>query len=66
MVETVNGQKVKNLRHLVEVLRDSTDEFLQFRFAEEDAEILVFRRAEIRRKSAADAWVTISLNSLKR
>jgi S1-C subfamily serine protease len=45
----VNGQKVKNLRHLVEILRDSTDEFLKFRFAEEFTELLVFRRAEMAR-----------------
>jgi S1-C subfamily serine protease len=43
----VNGKKIKNLRHLVEVLRDCTDEFLKFRFAEEGSEILVFRRKEM-------------------
>jgi hypothetical protein len=29
----VNGIKIKNLRHLVETLRDCTDEFLTFRFS---------------------------------
>ena len=43
----MNGQKVKNLRNLVEMLRDSTDEFLKFRFADAGSEILVFRRAEM-------------------
>jgi S1-C subfamily serine protease len=43
----VNGQKVKNLRHLVEILRDCQDEFLTFRFAEQGAEVLVFRRTEM-------------------
>jgi S1-C subfamily serine protease len=47
VLEEVNGTKVKNLRHLVEILRDSTDEFLKFRFAEEGTEILVFRRKEM-------------------
>jgi S1-C subfamily serine protease len=47
VVEEINGQKVKNLRHLVEILRDSKDEFLRFRFAEEGAEVLVFRRIEM-------------------
>jgi S1-C subfamily serine protease len=45
----VNGQKVKNLRHLVEILRDSSDEHLKFRFADEGSEILVFRRTEMNR-----------------
>jgi S1-C subfamily serine protease len=45
----VNGHKVKNLRHLVEILRDCSDEFLKFRFADEGAEVLVFRRKEMAR-----------------
>ena len=44
VVESVNGTRIKNHRHLVETLRDSRDEFLTFRFAEEGAETLVFRR----------------------
>ena len=47
VLEEVNGKKVKNLRHLVEILRDSTEEFLKFRFAEEGSEILVFKRKEM-------------------
>ena len=47
VVETVNGTRIQNLRHLVETLRDSKDEFLTFRFAEEDSETLVFRRKAI-------------------
>src|SRR5262245_50810626 len=43
----VNGHKVKNLAHLVELLRDSTDEFLTSRFAEENSEVLVFGRKEM-------------------
>ena len=34
-VKEINGKKVKNLAHLVQILRDSTDEFLVFRFAEQ-------------------------------
>ena len=44
VVESVNGVRIKNLRHLVETIRDCRDEFLTFRFAEEGAETLVFRR----------------------
>jgi S1-C subfamily serine protease len=47
VLSEVNGEKVNNLRHLVEILRDSTEEFLRFRFADEGSEILVFRRAEM-------------------
>ncbi len=48
-VKDVNGQKVKNLAHLVTILRDSTDEFLVFRFVEQGSELLVFRRDEMER-----------------
>jgi S1-C subfamily serine protease len=44
VVESVNGTRIKNLRHLVETIRDCGDEFLTFRFAEEGAETMVFRR----------------------
>lgn len=47
VLDEVNGQKIKNLRHLVEVLRDCKDEFLRLRFAERHSEVLVFRRAEM-------------------
>jgi hypothetical protein len=46
-VESVNGLVIRNLRHLVEVLRDSRDEFVAFRFAEDRAETLVFRLKEL-------------------
>jgi len=46
-VSHVNGVAVKNLRHLVEILRDATDPFVEFRFADRRAEVLVFRRSEI-------------------
>lgn len=49
VVQEVNGARVKNLVHLVETIRDSTDTYLRFRFAEEGAEILVFDRKEMDR-----------------
>lgn len=47
VVAEVNGTRIKNLAHLVEVLRDATSEFVEFRFANErNLETIVFRRAE--------------------
>jgi PDZ domain len=47
VVRDVNGINVRNLRHLVEVVRDCRDEYLTFHFAGELAETLVFRRREL-------------------
>jgi S1-C subfamily serine protease len=44
VVEQLNGTQVKNLAHLVEMLRDGKDEFLEFKFAGTEAETLVFPR----------------------
>lgn len=49
VVSQVNGQDVKNFRHLVELLRDCKDDYLTFSFAEERAEILVLPRRELDR-----------------
>jgi S1-C subfamily serine protease len=46
-VKTVNGIAVKNLRHLVEIIRDSKDEFIVIEFAGRAAETLVFPRKEL-------------------
>ena len=46
VVKTVNGVAIKNLHHLVEVLRDSKDEFLRIEFDMRGAETLVFPRSE--------------------
>jgi S1-C subfamily serine protease len=46
VVRTVNGTPIKNLRHLVEVLRDSRDEFLTFEFVGR-GETLVFPRLDM-------------------
>jgi S1-C subfamily serine protease len=52
VVESVNGVAIRNLRHLVEVLRDARDEYVTFRFAEDRAETLVFRRKELETATA--------------
>ena len=45
VVADVDGVKVKNLRHLVELFRDGRGEFLTLRFCGELTETMVFRRA---------------------
>jgi S1-C subfamily serine protease len=47
VLSEVNGTKVKNLAHLVELIRSCSDEYLTFRFAEDYAETLVFRRTAV-------------------
>ncbi len=47
VVATVDGLKIKNLRHLVEVFRDGEGEFLTIRFFGDYSEVLVFRRKAI-------------------
>jgi len=47
VVKTINGTPVKNLAHLVELLRDSKDEFLTLEFDAHTFETLVFKRAEL-------------------
>jgi len=44
VLSEVNGTKIKNLAHLVELIRSCKEEYLTFRFAEDYAETLVFRR----------------------
>jgi S1-C subfamily serine protease len=46
VVESVNGIRVKNLGHLVEILRDSRDEFITIVFANRWSESLVLPRSE--------------------
>jgi hypothetical protein len=46
-VKTVNGVPIKNLEHLVQVLRDSQDEYITFEFDCRFGETLVFSRKEI-------------------
>lgn len=48
VVKTVNGVPIKNLAHLVEVLRDLKDEFVTFEFnARNTGETIVFPRADM-------------------
>ncbi|MEO5959642.1 MAG: trypsin-like peptidase domain-containing protein, partial [Opitutaceae bacterium] len=47
VVQSVNGTAVKNLAHLVELLRDAKDEFTVFEFAGRSGETLVFPRKEM-------------------
>lgn len=47
VVDKINGTKISSLKHLVEVLRDCTDEFIEIEFAESGAENLIFNRSEI-------------------
>jgi S1-C subfamily serine protease len=47
VVKAVNGTPIRNLRHLVEVLRDSQATFLSLEFARKGGEILVFSRKEM-------------------
>jgi hypothetical protein len=46
-VSSVNGTSVRNLAHLVELLRDASGEFVEFKFTARDSETMVFRRKEI-------------------
>jgi len=47
VIKSVNGIRIKSLEHLVEVLRDCTDQFLVIEFEGRVAEKLVFPRKEM-------------------
>ena len=47
VVDSVNGIAIRNLRHLVTVIRDARDEFVVVHFANTEGEDLVFRRKEL-------------------
>ena len=47
VVKSINGVAIKNLRHLVETIRDNRDVFLKIEFAEKSSEVLVFDRVEL-------------------
>jgi S1-C subfamily serine protease len=47
VVQTVNGIAIKNLGHLVTVLRDAKEEFITIEFAGHGTEALVFSRREL-------------------
>ena len=56
VVKTINGVAIKNLAHLVEVLRDCKDEFITIEFDGRGGETAVFPRAEM--VSATDDILT--------
>jgi len=47
VVKAINGIPIRNLKHLVQVLRDSKDEFVTVEFVDKNTEIIVFPRAEM-------------------
>ena len=47
VVKTINGIRVKNLNHLVEILRDSKDEFIRVECDNRFGETMVFPRAQM-------------------
>jgi S1-C subfamily serine protease len=47
VVSRVNGTLIRNLRHLIEVLRASKVKFIEFEFADKYVETLVFDREEL-------------------
>lgn len=46
VVKSVNGINIRNLAHLVTVLRDATDEFVVIEYATKSAETMIFPRTE--------------------
>ena len=49
-IAEVNGTRIRNLKHMVELLRDATGEFVEFKFACKYTDTIVFQR-----KDALDA-----------
>jgi S1-C subfamily serine protease len=56
VVKSVNGVRIKNLAHLVQILRDSKDEFVAFEFENRFGETMVFPRAAM--QAATDDVLT--------
>ncbi len=66
-VESVNGVRIRNLKHMVETLRDLTGDYAEFRFLGNKTDVIVFKHDEalrtteeilsdngIRQRSSAD------------
>jgi len=47
VIRSINGVAVKNLAHLVQLLRDSKEDFIEIAFAQRGAETIVLPRKEI-------------------
>jgi len=45
-VAEVNGVRIRNLRHMVDVIRDTTGEFIEFTFHGNETDSIVFKRKE--------------------
>jgi hypothetical protein len=45
-VASINGTPVRNLRHLVELLRDARTDYVTIRFVDRNKEAIVFPRKE--------------------
>ena len=45
-VAEVNGVRIRNLKHMVEVIRDATGEFVEFTFHGNETDTFVFKRKE--------------------
>ena len=45
-VSEVNGVRIRNLKHLVEVLRDTPGQFVEFTFSGQFTDKIVFNRKE--------------------
>ena len=46
VVGDVNSVRFRNPKHLVEILRDATDEYIEFTFVANHPERIVFKRQE--------------------
>ena len=46
VVDEVNGVRIRNLKHMVEILRDAGGEYVEFTFQTNVQERIVFRREE--------------------
>jgi hypothetical protein len=47
IVKSINNIRVKNLAHVVEILRDTKDDFIRIEFDNRNGETVVFPRAEM-------------------
>ena len=47
VLQSVNDQKIKNLEHLVKVLRDVKEKYVKLRFAELGSDVMIFRHKEM-------------------
>ena len=45
-IAEVDGVRIRNLKHMVEVIRDSTVEFIEFTFHSNQTDMIVFKRKE--------------------